>query len=184
MAAEDSENKEESVTGSPKKGKPKTLLIVGGVILLFIIIGVPAGYLMIQNKGSDIEVAEGEEVLDEEKNTAEMKEPEEEELEEGEELLGAIFPLDTFVVNLKENSGMVRAQLQIEFKERDVPKKFLQKTVMARDMIISLLARKTKDELLTESGKAKVKEDIREIVNEVIKKDLAKKVYFSQFVIH
>ena len=48
----------------------------------------------------------------------------EEPLEEGEEALGALYPLETFVVNLKGGRYITTFVAQLEFATRDVPKRF------------------------------------------------------------
>ena len=106
----------------------------------------------------------------------------EEELEEGEEILGAIAPLDTFVVNLK-GGRFIRLQMQLEFVERDVPQRLLQRAAIVRDAIITLLTTKSAEDMLEREGKEKLRKEVRNLVNEALKKELVKKVYFTQFVV-
>ncbi|NBS70712.1 hypothetical protein EBT31_17635, partial [bacterium] len=56
------------------------------------------------------------------------------ELEEGEELLGAIVPLDTFLLNLAKGK-YIRMQVQLEFSGLDIPKSFYSRAVPIRDSI-------------------------------------------------
>ena len=97
-------------------------------------------------------------------------------------LIGPLFPLDTFVVNLKE-SGFIRVQIQIEFNTRDIPSIFIKKNIVVRDAVISMLSKKTKETLLSEQGKTVLKDEIKSFINELLKKEEVSKIYFSQFVI-
>ena len=105
-----------------------------------------------------------------------------EELEEGEEALGAIIPFDTFVVNLS-GAKFIRVQLQVEFATLDVPKKFYSKIVPMRDAIISTLTQRSPDDLESMKGKESLKTQIRNMMNEMLRKEDVKRIYFTQFVI-
>ena len=104
------------------------------------------------------------------------------EMEEEEEALGAIFPLESFVVNLK-GGGFLRAQIQLEFVERDISPRFHARQAIMRDGLISLLAGKAADEIIAQEGRDKLKAEIKDVVNEVMKRQEIKRVYFTQFVV-
>lgn len=165
----------------PKGGKKKLVVIIVGLIVLLAAIGVPVAYLMTRTK-----TVPREELSPDAAQGAEALAPEghddEEELAEGEEPLGAIFPLDTFVVNL--NGGRyLRLQAQIEFISRDVPKKFLQRGTPLRDAMISLLIGKSADDILSAKGRETLKEEMKDIVNEMMKKEEVKRIYFTQYLV-
>jgi flagellar FliL protein len=105
-----------------------------------------------------------------------------EDLEEGEEALGAIVPFDTFVVNLS-GGKFIRVQLQVEFATLDVPRKFYSRMVPMRDAIISMLTERTPDDLESQKGKDTLKSQIRTTMNEMLHREDVKKIYFTQFVI-
>jgi flagellar FliL protein len=102
--------------------------------------------------------------------------------EEGEEAIGAIVPLDTFLVNLT-GGKYVRVQVQVEFDSMDVPSRFYTRMVPIRDGIISLLTQQTYESLEDGKGKDKLKIAIRNLMNELLRKEEVRKVYFTQFVI-
>ena len=180
--AEEAEKKEGESEAQPPKAKSKKLLfIVIGVVLLLVAIGVPAAFLLLGKKESEMEelsadaaklgtdlIAEG--ALDED------------EAMEGEEALGAIFPLETFVVNLS-GGAFIRLQVQLEFKDRDVPERFLSKIVPIRDAVITLLSARTPSDIASVTGKEALRIDLRELVNDQLKREDVKQVYFSQFVV-
>jgi flagellar FliL protein len=108
---------------------------------------------------------------------------EEADIQDGEEIPGAMLPLDTFVVNLLNGNKYVRCQVQLEFTEREVPKKFYAKLVPLRDAMITMLSNRTPEELSVQKGRDQLKADLKELVNEYLKKEVVKQVYFTQFVI-
>ncbi len=104
------------------------------------------------------------------------------ELDEGEEMMGAIVPLDTFVLNIS-GGKYIRVQMQIEFDSPDVPKRFYSRAVPIRDSIITYLTEQKAEDLQTTKGKDELRQGLRKLVNEQLKKDLVRRVYFTQFVI-
>lgn len=183
MAIDDKDEKEgKAEEAAPKKGGKKVLFIVGGVLVLILAIGIPVYFFAFKGEakheeelapdaaeaGANALVAEGS--------------GEEDALEEGEEALGAIYPLEAFVVNL-EGGRYIRIQAQLEFTGRDVPKRFYTRLVPVRDGIITLLSKKKQDDVLSDKGKENLKKDIKDLVNEVLRKEEVKQVYFTQFVV-
>jgi flagellar FliL protein len=177
------EVKEGAAPAAASGGKKKTILIISGVVGLLLLIGVPVAFFAMKGKeepqsetlaadaashGGHGAVAEG--ALDED------------ELEEGEEPLGAILPLESFVVNLS-GGRFVRLQAQIEFVGRDVPKRFYSRIVPVRDRIIQILSAKTADQILPNKGRDQLRQEIKDTINEILRKEEAKQVYFTQFVI-
>lgn len=178
---EEGEKKEEAAP--PKKSK-KTLFIALGVVLLLIVIGVPLALFLgtSAKKGESQSETVSADVASTKDKPLRVADAVEEEVEEGEEVLGAIAPLELFVVNLK-GGRFLRAQIQLEFTERDIPSRLYQRSVLIRDAIITLLTSKSSDDVLDKEGKEKLKKEVRNLVNEVFKKELVKNVYFSQFVV-
>ncbi len=181
MATDEEKNEGETVVAPPPAGKGKLIaLIVGGVILLLVAVGVPTALLLM--KKSDAETAKlaanaaGEDAVHPEGFA------EEEEYDENEEPIGAIYPLQTFVVNLAENNTFLRCQVQLEFVGQAVPKRFYVRQVPIRDAILNLLASRKPSELASESGKENLKSSIKDLVNEGLKREEVKQVYFTQFV--
>jgi flagellar basal body-associated protein FliL len=102
--------------------------------------------------------------------------------EEGEEALGAIVPLDTFLLNLP-GGKYIRVQMQLEFQSMDIPTRFYGRVVPIRDAIITLISNQKADDLQTTKGKDELKDNVRKIVNGQLRKELVRRVYFTQFVI-
>lgn len=179
-AEEEKEGQAEATPeAAPKKSK-KTLFIVIGLVVLLLGAGIPV--LMLRSGAkTKIEEVDADAASQSESGHPEGSE-DEVELEDGEDPLGAIVPFDTFVVNLPDNH-FLRVQLQVEFATLDVPRRFYVKIVPLRDAIINLLSQKTPDELKSPKGKETLRADIKELINNTLRKEDIKRVYFTQLVI-
>ena len=165
----------------PAKGKKKLILIAVGVVFLFLAGGIPAAFILMKPKPEKVEELDADAATHGEEHET-TNTPYEEELEDGEEAIGAIVPFETFLVNLS-GGKYIRLQAQIEFNTLDVPRKFYSRAVPIRDSIISLLTQKTQDDLGSAKGKEALRTEIKEMINEVLRKEEVKRVYFTQFVI-
>lgn len=182
----DGKDEKEGEAAAPAKKSKKMLFIgIGAFVFLVLAIGIPVTILALKSKGETPKVESlAADAAQTESAATLVPEPtlEEEELAEGEEPLGAILPLDTFVVNL--NGGRyIRCQMQLEFQSRDIPKKFYTRSVPIRDGIIMLLTSKTADEVGSEKGKEQLRAEVKDLIDETLKKEEIKRVYFTQFVI-
>ncbi len=169
-----------AAAAKPAGGK-KGMFIAIGVVVLLVAIGVPVAMMSMKPKAAELselpaDAAEKEPQLQPEGSH------DEEEIADGEEALGAFFPLENFVVNLS-GRGYIRAQIQLEFNGKDVPKRFYARIVPARDAIIGLLAARTQEDLLSEKGKEALKSDVKDAINDLLKKQEVKNVYFTQFFV-
>lgn len=180
MAEEEKKDGEEAQK-APAKSK-KMMIIIIAVVVLIALLGGGAAFYFMSKKGVATEEADSDAAGDTEPEDLPEGAGEAEELAEGEEGSGAFFPLDTFVVNLT-GGKFARIQMQLEFIERDIPKRFYAKMVPIRDALIVLLTQKTEGDLATAEGKRILKDQIRDIINDQLKKEEVGQVYFTQFVI-
>jgi flagellar protein FliL len=181
---EDGKKKEEtSEAGSGKSGgKPIVLLVVIGVQMFLIVGGVVAYLTVLKPKsGPETTVLEPG-VAASQEESIEAKFAEEAEFMEGEKPLGAILPLDTFVLNLRDK-GFLKVRIQIEFIARDIPSRFLSRQVLIRDSLVMLLSSKAREDVTTTAGKEKVKDEVKEIIDSIMRKESIEKVFFTEFVI-
>jgi flagellar FliL protein len=164
----------------PNRGK-RVAMAAAGILGLLIVVGVPAGYFLLKEEPKEVQEVDPE-MSPEPQHKPEGFDDPEEELEEGEEPLGAIVPFDTFLVNLS-GGKYIRAQVQVEFETLDVPRRFYTRAVPIRDSIISLLTQMTAENLESVKGKDKLRAEIRSVINAALRKEEVKRVYFTQFVI-
>ena len=165
----------------PKKSRKKLLVIAAGVVFLVAAIGAPGVYFFLLRDQDAVEELAADSAKEGPHGKLEGSHSEPE-YEEGEQALGAIVPLDTFVVNLS-GGKYIRVQVQVEFETPDLPKRFYGRIVPIRDAIISLLTQQTAEELGDSKGKEKLRVSIRTKINDVMRREDVRKVYFTQFVI-
>jgi flagellar FliL protein len=181
MAEEEKKEAPEVVTPEVPHRSKRVFIAVGGIVALLVAVGVPAGYFLLKEEPKEVEQVTPEMAPDSQHRPEGHDDPEEE-LEEGEEPLGAIVPFETFLVNLS-GGKYIRAQIQVEFETLDVPRRFYTRAVPIRDSIISLLTQMTAENLDTIKGKDKLRSEIRSVINTALRKEEVRRVYFTQFVI-
>ncbi len=98
---------------------------------------------------------------------------------------GALSALDPFIANLADEDGKryLRATLQVEFFGAKVPAEFASRLPQIRDLLLTLFTSKTFAEIRTPQGKALLREEIINRMNRVLRKDLVKAVYFTEFIV-
>lgn len=175
------EGEEAAAPAALAPGKKKLWIIIGGVVALLLVIGVPVAFFTLAPAEKTSEELAADAALVGEHTVPEGHD-DEDEFDEGEEPLGALFPFESIVVNLS-GGGYLRTQIQVEFVERDIPKRFYMRLVPIRDSLIALLAARKADQLGSQTGRDTLKTEIKEVINETLRKQEVKNVYFTQFVI-
>ena len=97
--------------------------------------------------------------------------------------VGETLPLDEFMVNLADPSNDHYAKLTIALglKQGVSSEGFKDKVPVTRDAIVMVLTAKTLDQVRTESGKEKLKSEIKRQVNKALGEDDVLAVYFEAF---
>lgn len=104
------------------------------------------------------------------------------ELKEGEEIFGAIYPLEMFLVNLKDG-GVIRIEIQLQFTGREVPRRLFSRMPVIRDTVISILSQKSKADVLEKKGREQLRADVKKLVNERLMGELVSVVLFTQYIV-
>ena len=160
------EAKEEQA--EPKKKSPLMLIIIGVVALLLIVVIVIL-VLVMGSSGSQADaqrtgggVAPGVEST-----------------------LGPVMDLDQFIVNLLSNDGRryLKVQMSLELNHKNAGAEVQNKMPMIRDTIIQHLSSKRFDEISTESGKVRLREELKNNLNRYLIDGQIKNVFFTTFVI-
>ena len=167
MEEEKEPMKEEEEEKEPQKSSFKWIILVG--IVVFLGIGGFFGWSMFMKGG------EGE---------AKISETREKPKKES----SIIFPLDSFIVNLMDKSGLGRRYLKVTMKlevssEKD-KERVKEYTPQIRDTVLLLLSSMTFNEINSMEGKIELKESLLSRINRVMgEKVHIKKIYFSEFVV-
>ena len=188
---EKQEGEEETAEDSAKAGRMKLILMVGAAVLLGA--GAGAGFMLLRTphapEGGAEAAAHGEEHPFEE---VEPAHPEEEEVEEAhasdgasKEKLGTMFPLDTFIVNVGDNTRdrYLKLKAELELSNTETGEEIEGRLPQIRDLLISLLASKGFDDIRSIEGKAQLRQEILQRVNAVLSSGKARNVFFTEFVI-
>jgi flagellar FliL protein len=96
-----------------------------------------------------------------------------------------ILALEPFIANLADDGGRryLKATFQIDFGKSEVPPTMQARLPQVRDLLLTLFTSKTFDDVRTPEGKQQLREEIIARVNQVLDRDLAKAVYFTEFIV-
>ncbi|MCK4974445.1 MAG: flagellar basal body-associated protein FliL [Sulfurimonas sp.] len=174
------ENKEESGQEN-KKSNNKLMIIIIGVLILVILGGAVTAILLMG----------GDDELQMQQSTSQRKSTSNRSREGGEVSsrklsdIGILYPLDTFTVNLKSDSGRryLKATISLELNGDELSIELDNKSPVVRDRIIRILSSKTLEEISSKKGKKKVSEQIIDTLNSMIIDGHVKGIYFTEFVI-
>ena len=171
MAKEEEGKEEAKEGGEAKAGGSKKMLIIIIVVVILVLGGGAGAFFALSGK----EPAEGEEEGD-----ADVEEEE----DTGEEALpGAVFPLETFIVNLGVKGSFLKTAIQLEFASPEIPHTLENDVPKLRDAIIKILTSKTSADVLTVDGKEKIREEVKKAVNEALGSEDVVQIYFTEFIV-
>ena len=171
MAEEEEQAEEQVEEGTEEEGSKKKLFIIIGAVLVVIIAAGAGAWLWMSSGEKDEEpgmkMAKSQEALSKPQILPQGFE-EEDEFAEDEEPLGAIYPMEAFIINLADGSRYLRVEIQLEFTEREVPRRFMGRLVPIRDLLIKLLTSRSAKELSSNDGKEELRDDLHYKNNENI----------------
>ena len=165
------EAEKEEAAEKPAGGKKKLIIIIAAVVLL---IGAGAGAFFVMGSGGGGE--EGEEGEEEHAEEAEG---------EGEhgEMPGAMMPLETFIVNLQVKGSFLKTTINLEFADPELPHSAENDMPKIRDAVIRVLTKKEAKEILSPEGKDKLRDEVKEAVNQALGSEDVVGVFFSEFIV-
>jgi flagellar protein FliL len=149
----------------------KNIIIIAGVALIvFAVIG--GGFFMLWQKLS---------ALDKLKPGEPAKAPE----KSDHGGMGPVFSLDSFIVNLSDQGGKryLRVTMGLELADPKSAEDLTKRLPQIRDSILMALPSRKVDELQTTEGKNSLRTEIISKLNELLGKEIVKKIYFTEFVI-
>jgi flagellar FliL protein len=98
-----------------------------------------------------------------------------------------VFPLESFIVNLADRSGLGRRYLKVTLalEVRDEEKKKIVEgyTAELRDTILLLLSSQSFSEISTMEGKLELKQALLSRINHAVGGGVVQRVYFTEFVV-
>jgi flagellar FliL protein len=183
--AEEEKTEEES---APKEKKSSNLLmiIIIVVLILIIIIGAVVAILLMGDEESDT-TQKAPQAQEKQLTNTKTKTKSSAVLDDTRPLsdIGILYPLDTFTVNLKSDSGRryLKVTMSLELSGEELSLELDAKSAVLRDRIIRILSSKTLEEISSKKGKQKVSQQIMDTLNAMITDGQIKGIYFTEFVI-
>lgn len=181
MAEPETNETEEQVE---KKSNNMLMIVIIAVLVLIIVIGavlavvlmssdeenVQSSTSMQQNRAPAPRSTRSPSVLDDSRRLSEI---------------GILYPLDTFTVNLKSDSGRryLKATISLELSGEELSLELDAKAPVIRDRVIRILTSKTLEEISSKKGKQKVSNQIMDTLNAIVTDGTIQGIYFTEFVI-
>jgi flagellar FliL protein len=182
MAEEETKEEQEK---SEKKSSNILMIVIISVLVLIIIIGAVLAIVLMS--GDDANVAQQQAPQSQTQMSQSRTQRTSPVLENSRRLseIGILYPLDTFTVNLKSDSGRryLKATLSLELSGEEVSLEMDAKAPVIRDRVIRILTSKTLEEISSKKGKKKVSDQIMNTLNSIISDGTVQGIYFTEFVI-
>ena len=99
--------------------------------------------------------------------------------------IGPIYPLDQFIVNLLSEGGtkFLKTKMDLELSGPELTAELDKKKPLIRDIVIRTLSSKTFQEVSTNRGKEKLKDELVDRINAVLADGHIKNIFFTEFVV-
>jgi flagellar protein FliL len=161
MAEEKKEVKDAEKEQAPKKSKLKLIIIAVAVILIGA--GGIYGYSKYDKEKKD--------------NAEETKE----------KILSIVCPLNSFVVNLQDKTGVgkryLKLTMQLEVGKENDKLLIENNNAQIRDTVLLLLSSQSLKEINTMEGKLELKQTLLSRMNQILGNNVVRGIYFTEFVV-
>ena len=149
----------------------KILIILIGVMMVFVL-GLGGGLFMMWNKLSAMET-QAQSPSDQDASVP------------VEELLGPIYPLDTFIVNLADKGGKryLRITIDLELDGEELESEITKRLPQVRDSILTILPTKRFEDISSAKGKTALRDEMLERINGMLARGQITNIYFKEFVV-
>lgn len=100
-------------------------------------------------------------------------------------ILGPMYPLDSFIVNLADSEGkrFLKVTIELELSNEEVKEEVTKRMPQIKDTALTLLSSKSFDDVYLLEGKFKVREELITRLNTLLKTGKVKNAFFTEFVI-
>ena len=104
---------------------------------------------------------------------------------ENEAVIGQLFALAPFVVNLADPKGKryLKVKIELELGSAKAPEKAEQIKPKLRDMVIMMLTSLSFEEVMTPEGKIRIRDELVDRFNQIMKPERVEQIYFTDFVV-
>jgi flagellar protein FliL len=100
-------------------------------------------------------------------------------------LMGEMYPLEVFVVNLLDPRGKryLKVQLEMELQSPEAVERAARKTPKLRDTVIMMLTNLTFEDVMSPEGKIRIRDELLQRFNQDMRPDRVTNIYFTEFVV-
>lgn len=100
-------------------------------------------------------------------------------------VIGEMLVMEPFVVNLADPKGKryLKVKIELELENKEAVDKATKVSPKLRDMVIMMLTSLGFEEVMTPEGKIRVRDELLERFNEIMRPDHIKNIYFTEFVV-
>jgi flagellar FliL protein len=181
------ETTEEESAPKEKKSSNMLMIIIIVVLILIIIIGAVVAVLLMSGDDEAVDATAPQQVKEKTVSNTTTSRTTNDAYNNTRKLdqIGTLYPLDTFTVNLKSDSGRryLKVTMSLELEGEELSTELDAKAPVLRDRIIRILSSKTLEEISSKKGKQKVTQQIMDSLNAMLTDGRIKGIYFTEFVI-
>ncbi|MEJ2033926.1 MAG: flagellar basal body-associated FliL family protein [Deltaproteobacteria bacterium] len=100
-------------------------------------------------------------------------------------IIGEVLSLEPFIVNLSDPKGRryLKVQIQLEMESKEAVARATEATPKLRDMVIMMLTSLTFEDVMTPEGKIRIRDELLQRFNQILRPDRVANIYFTQFVV-
>ncbi len=175
---------EEKDQAAEKKSSNMLVIVIIVVLVLIIIAGAVLAFILMGNdnaptnnqvapQSSEKRAPQARQSTDEYSDSRKLND------------IGILYPLDTFTVNLKSDSGRryLKVTMSLELEGKELSMELDNKSPVIRDRVIRILTSKSLEEISSKKGKQKVSDQIMDTLNAMTSDGRIKGIYFTEFVV-
>lgn len=148
------------------------LIFLVVAVLMVLTIGLTAGFFMMWNKLSDLNVQANMAATSADGKVQAAA-------------LGPLYSLDTFIVNLADagRSRYLRVTMDLELAESTAAGELAERLPQVRDSILMILPSKQFEDVASMEGKIALRDEIMAKLNTLFAKNLVTNIFFTEFVV-
>jgi flagellar FliL protein len=151
----------------------KILILLIGVVLV-LMLGMGGGLFLMWNKMSSLDIKGGPASNQQSGQTPSAQ-----------QLLGPIYSLDTFIVNLADKGGnrYLRVTMDLELGSSVLENELEKRLPQVRDSILMILPTKRFEDISSAEGKVALRDEMMEKLNSFLAQGRVTNIYFKEFVV-
>ena len=180
--AEEKEEQEQEVKKDEGKKSNLMIIVVGGFVAMLLIFGGIIAFIL---SGDDEDSQRGQTASSSTENGGEQQQQTKTYRRKSSLTVGPMLEMETFIVNLLSENGRryLKVRVNLELEDEELKEEIGTKIPVLRDIIIRVASSKTLEEISTEKGKEKFKDQIVSEINYNLKDGKINNIFFTDFVI-